>query len=65
MILANLLEALMRCWIYVPNKWKTLGCIRDVDEEERVAKKILAGVPKLGKLFMHMQNTTQLYVCKS
>jgi hypothetical protein len=52
----------MRCWIYVPNKWKTLGCIWDVDEEERVAKKILAGVPKPGKLFMHMQNTAQLYV---
>jgi hypothetical protein len=54
----------MRCWIYVSNRWKTLGWIWEVDEEGKVAKEILEGVPKSQKLFMHMQNIAQLYVCE-
>ncbi len=51
-------------WIYITNTWKTLGCIWDVDKEERVAKKILACVPKPQKKIMHMQ-TLHNYMCEN
>ncbi len=41
-----------------------MGWIWEVDEEGKVAKEILEGVPKSQKLFMHMQNIAQLYVCE-